>query len=56
LYPDTVSPVPALSANDWLSAIDREPQMMSLKVGLSGRFHDEDESVNVLCFSEENIF
>jgi hypothetical protein len=51
-----VSPVPALSAIDWLSGMDREPQMMSLKEGLSGRFHDEDESVNVFCFSEENSF
>jgi hypothetical protein len=31
--------------------------MMSLKKGLSGRFHDEDESVNVLCFFElKHIF
>jgi len=44
-----VSPVPSLSAIDWLSGMDSKPQMMSLKKGLiSGRFHDEDESVNVV--------
>jgi hypothetical protein len=53
LYPDTASPVPALSAIEWLTGIDRDPVLMSLKNGLVDRVHDEDEAVKfILCFSK----
>lgn len=33
LYPDTVAPVPALSAREWFSGINKSPVLMSMKTG-----------------------
>ena len=33
LYPDTVAPTPALSAEEWIKGINRDPVVMSMKTG-----------------------
>jgi len=33
IYPDTAAPIPALSAEEWASGIDRDPILISLKDG-----------------------
>ena len=33
LYPDTVSPTPALTSEEWFSGLTRGPVLMSLKTG-----------------------
>lgn len=33
IYPDTASSIPALTADEWISGIDREPVLISLKNG-----------------------
>lgn len=52
LYPDTQSALPALSAEEWLSGIDQNPIMMSLKTGqslmMSSRLY-EDEMVGLFA-------
>lgn len=33
LYPDTVAPTPALTAEEWIKGINRDPVVMSMKTG-----------------------
>ncbi|XP_076335965.1 coronin-2B-like isoform X2 [Tachypleus tridentatus] len=37
LYPDTVAPTPALTAEEWLSGKNRNPVLLSLKTGAGAR-------------------
>ncbi|XP_073971921.1 coronin-2B-like isoform X2 [Rhodnius prolixus] len=39
LYPDTAAPLPTVSASDWLNGVNRPPQLMSLKTGVTIRTH-----------------
>ncbi|KAK7603505.1 hypothetical protein V9T40_003504 [Parthenolecanium corni] len=39
LYPDTVAPVPALSAREWFTGINKQPVLMSMKTGVPIRTH-----------------
>lgn len=39
IYPDTASPTPALSAEEWFSGITKGPVLMSLKTGLTIKTH-----------------
>ncbi len=36
LYPDTPGPYPALSADEWMSGIDRDPILVSMKDRIEG--------------------
>ncbi|KAK4313656.1 hypothetical protein Pmani_015011 [Petrolisthes manimaculis] len=39
LYPDTASPTPALSAEEWLAGTNRGPVLMSMKTGMTIKTH-----------------
>ncbi len=36
IYPDTLGPYPALSADEWISGIDRDPILVSMKDRIEG--------------------
>lgn len=38
LYPDTAAPMPALSADEWISGRNANPVLMSLKTGKNAMF------------------
>lgn len=35
LYPDTAAPVPAMSAQEWFSGINKPPVLMSMRTGVN---------------------
>ncbi|KAL7640836.1 UNVERIFIED_CONTAM: hypothetical protein RMT77_009111 [Armadillidium vulgare] len=39
LYPDTASPTPALSLEEWLTGVNKNPVLMSMKTGMTIKTH-----------------
>ncbi|XP_068225021.1 coronin-1C-like isoform X2 [Palaemon carinicauda] len=39
LYPDTASPTPALSAEEWFAGTNKGPVLMSMKTGMTIKTH-----------------